>query len=240
MSDLLSWHAVFVFSAALMCVIGVTLRALLPPKYPSITSVRYFSLLRSMLKLFFSTPILRRRAFYQAAQFGAFCLFWTASPLLLAREPFSYSQTLIAVFALVGVTGAIAAPFAGKAADRGWVRPATLLGLSGSCAAFLLTHFSIASPAFSLAGLVLAAILLDAGVTANLVLGQRTIFQLGAEMRSRLNALYIATIFVGGAAGSTLGAWAFARGGWGLTTWIGFAMLALAFVYSLTETRTEE
>lgn len=38
-------------------------------------------------------------------------------------------------------------------------------------------------------------------MTANLALGQRAIFQLGAEFRSRLNGLYMATFFVGGAIG---------------------------------------
>jgi hypothetical protein len=42
------------------------------------------------------------------------------------------------------------------------------------------------------------------------VLGQRAIFSLGAEYRSRLNGLYMATFFVGGAIGSALGGWAYA------------------------------
>jgi hypothetical protein len=42
-------------------------------------------------------------------------------------------------------------------------------------------------------------------MTANLTVGQQAIFVLGAEVRSRLNGLYIATFFVGGAAGTTLG-----------------------------------
>ena len=53
--------------------------------------------------------------------------------------------------------------------------------------------------------LLFAAILLDFGVTANLVLGQRALFALGARIRSRLNGIYMATFFAGGAAGSALG-----------------------------------
>jgi predicted MFS family arabinose efflux permease len=68
-------------------------------------------------------------------------------------------------------------------------------------------------------------------MTANLTLGQRAIFVLGAEYRSRLNGLYMSAFFAGGAAGSTLGGVAYAFGGWNLASWIGFAlpMLALAF-----------
>jgi MFS family permease len=87
----------------------------------------------------------------------------------------------------------------------------------------------------SLAMLVLAAILLDAGVTANLVLGQRSIFSLRAKYRGRLNGLYIAMIFVGGAVGSSLGAWAYAKGGWNLTSWVGLILPSLALVAFATE-----
>jgi hypothetical protein len=45
-------------------------------------------------------------------------------------------------------------------------------------------------------------------MTANLTLGQRAIFVLATEFRSRLNGLYMAAFFTGGAAGSTLGGWA--------------------------------
>jgi len=49
--------------------------------------------------------------------------------------------------------------------------------------------------------------------SAELVVGQRAIFALGAAYRSRLNGLYMATFFVGGAIGSGLWGWAMARGG---------------------------
>ncbi len=76
---------------------------------------------------------------------------------------------------------------------------------------------------------------LDLGVTANNVLGQRAIYQLGGAVRGRLTGLYMATFFVGGAAGSALGGWAFARGGWSLALWIGLALPLPALAGSLTE-----
>ena len=68
-----------------------------------------------------------------------------------------------------------------------------------------------------------------------LVLGQRAIFSLGAEYRSRLNGLYMATFFAGGAAGSAVGAWSYAQGGWSLTSWVGLALPAAALAYYATE-----
>ncbi|MFC7553777.1 hypothetical protein ACFQU7_18395 [Pseudoroseomonas wenyumeiae] len=82
--------------------------------------------------------------------------------------------------------------------------------------------------------MVLAGILLDAAVTLNLILSQRSVFGLGDAIRSRVNGLFMAVFFIGGAIGSALGGWAMARGGWGLTAWVGFALPAAALVYSAT------
>ena len=86
------------------------------------------------------------------------------------------------------------------------------------------------APGSSLALLVLAAVVIDFGVQANLVLGYRAIFALAPEARGRVNGVYLASLFAAGAMGSALGAWAYARDGWGLACCLGLAppLLALA------------
>ncbi len=228
-----SWHAVFWISAGLMIALSIVLRVALPSRRPTMR-LSYLALLRSMADLALTTPVLQRRALYHAALFGAFSLFWTAVPLELAQV-YHLSQAGIALFALAGVAGAISAPIAGRLADRGWTRPATGLAMIAVAAAFLLGRAGLAPTPAGLIALVAMAILLDFGVTANLVLGQRAIFMLGDEARSRLNGLYMATFFAGGAICSALGGWAYAEGGWSLTLWVGLALPLLAFVFYLTE-----
>jgi len=235
LTDLASWHTVFEVSAALMVALGGLLALVMPPRQPERLSITFVPFLASMGKLFASTPILRRRAFYQAMMFGAFCLFWTANPLLLAGPRFQLSQTGIAIFALVGVAGAISAPISGAMADRGLTRLASVSGFVGGAAAFAISHVAPHLGFIALPLLAISAILLDAGVSANLVLGQRAIFSLAPELRGRLNALYIASIFAGGATGSALGVWAYAHGGWPWATWAGIAMPMLALVVFATE-----
>lgn len=235
LTDLYSWHAIFLLSAFFMFILMVVLFRCLPQRQPPPLQIRYSHLLISMGHLFARTPVLRRRAIYQACMFGAFSLFWTATPLLLTGPEFQLSQTAVAIFALVGVSGAIVAPVAGRAADRGWIRPATAISMTAAGLSFLLTLLVPVGSSLSLALLTVSAILLDAGITANLVLGQRSIFSLRAKYRGRLNGLYVATIFVGGAIGSSAGAWAYSSGGWPLTAGVGFLMPALAFLYFSTE-----
>lgn len=235
MTDLISWHAVFYFSAGLMAVIAVVLFLFLPERRPNSLNIHYADLIASMGQLVLRHSILRRRALYQACMFSAFCLFWTAAPLLLAGPEFRLSQTGIGYFALVGVGGVVFAPIAGIMADRGFTNISTTLALGAGALAFGMTRLVPLGSLSSLALLTLAAILLDAGVSSNLVLGQRAIFSLPAEFRGRLNSIYIATIFIGGAFGSFIGAWAYANGGWNLTSWIGFALPTLGLICFATE-----
>jgi predicted MFS family arabinose efflux permease len=234
LSELLSWHAVYIISAGVMIGLIVILRLVLPTRVPH-TKLHYGQLLSSMGHLALRTPVLQRRALYQACMFGAFSLFWTTTPLLLASPAFGLTQNGIALFALAGAAGAVASPIAGRVADRGWTKLATAFALVLAIIAFLIGHFSGSGSLLALITLTLSGIMLDFGVQTNLVLGQRAIFALSAEHRSRLNGLYMATFFAGGALGSALGGWAYAIGGWNMASWIGVAFPVIALLAFLTE-----
>jgi predicted MFS family arabinose efflux permease len=225
---------VFFISAAVLVVLAIVLARALPPRVPQ-TGLSYGALLASMGRLVATTPILRRRSLYHACMFAAFSLFWTTTPLLLSGPEFGLSQGQIALFALAGAAGAIAAPISGRLADKGWSYLATRLSMISVAVAFLVTHIAPTGSMLALGLLTFAAILLDFGVTTNLVLGQRAIFVLGAEYRSRLNGLYMATFFAGGAIGSALGGWLYAEGGWWATSMLGLALPVVALLYSLSE-----
>ncbi|GIP14707.1 MFS transporter [Paenibacillus montaniterrae] len=233
-AEYMGWRAIYFISAALMFVLALVLAKALPSRKPSIATA-YPALLHSMLHLLKTTAALRRRAIYHACVFGTFSLFWTTVPLVLTSTPFHFTQKEVALFALVGVMGAIVAPAAGRMADRGWVRPATGWALAIVIFSMLLPLLVPSSSVLAVPILVAAAILLDMGVSANMVLGQRVIFSLGAEFRSRLNGLYMAIFFLGGAIGSAAGGWAYAIGGWEAALLIGIALPAIAMAYYATE-----
>ncbi|MEK1933877.1 MAG: MFS transporter [Pararhizobium sp.] len=235
-AEFLPWHMVFFISAAVLAVLAFVLARALPPRIPQ-AGLSYGALIASMGRLVVDTPILRRRSLYQAFMFAAFSLFWTTTPLFLSGPDFGLSQGQIALFALAGAAGAIAAPIAGRLADRGYGYLATRLAMISVAVAFVITHLVPAGSWLSLGLLTFAAILLDFGVTTNLVLGQRAIFVLGAEYRSRLNGIYMATFFAGGAVGSALGGWLYAEGGWWAASMLGLALPACALLYSLSERR---
>ncbi|CAI6231727.1 MFS transporter [Bacillus subtilis] len=233
-ADIWGWNAIFALSAVVSVILAIVLSKVLPARKPT-ANTNYTALLGSMWKLLRTTPVLRRRAIYHAFVFGAFSLFWTTVPLLLSGPDFHFSQKAIALYALVGIAGAVAAPIGGRLADRGLTRLATGIALGVVVVSLLLPLMIQSSSPVGITVLVAAAILLDMGVSANLVLSQRAIFSLAPEIRSRLNGLFMAIFFLGGAIGSSIGGWAYASGGWSTALWIGIAFPVIALLYFATE-----
>ena len=213
----LGWRAVFWVSALLMLGILALLWRRLPARQPRTEQ-----------------PVLRRRAAYQGALFAVFNLFWTAAPLML-HDRFGLTQNGIALFALAGAGGALAAPVAGRLADRGWTWAATGLALLAAVLSLLLAGWAAAAGA--LVGLAAMAVLLDAATQTNQILSQRAIYALSAEARGRLNAAYMTLVFLCGAAGSALAPFAYFHGGWWLTVAAGAALVLAALALFATGRR---
>ncbi len=227
------WQAVFLISSAIMAVLMLLLSLQLPKRKP-LPKDNYSAIVKSLWHIFKTTPVLRRRSLYQAALFGSFSLFWTVVPQVLSQH-FGLTLKEIALFGLAGVAGAVAAPIAGRLADKGWSKRLTGLAFVIAALAFILTHVLQGNKTISLMIFCGAAILLDMAVSGNLVLGQQAIYGLGDEIRGRLNGVFMAVFFVGGAIGSALGGWAYARGSWGAASVIGMSLPVLALLYYLTE-----
>jgi predicted MFS family arabinose efflux permease len=230
------WRQVFLISAIICVILTILLSALLPKRIPS-SAMSYRGIIKSLWILLRTYSVLRQRSLYQASLFCSFSLFWTVTPLWLAQH-FHLSQKEIALFALVGVCGAIAAPIAGRLADRGWSRKLTGIAFITAVASFAITFLFRNNASISLIMFYAAAILLDVSVSGNLVLGQQAIYSLGDEIRGRVNGIFMALFFIGGAIGSAIGGWAFAHGSWTLASLIGLSTPLLAFLYYLAEGRS--
>lgn len=233
-ADLWPWQAIFKISALLMASLFMVLRMALPARRPQ-QSLTYGTLLASMGRIFITTEVLRRRALYHACMFGAFSVFWTAAPLLLTGPHFRLTQSGVAWVALAGVAGAVAPPIAGRIADKGHSGLGTVLAMLLASAAFLLSNLRLGGSRTALGLVIACAILLDFAVSANLVFGQRAIFGLRADERSRLNGLYLATFFAGGAVSSALSGWCYFRYGWAGVSALGVVLPMVGLLYFATE-----
>ena len=214
-ADAWNWRAYYLVSASSMAVLAAALARALPSLRPA-TTASYASLLRSFPRLLREEPVLRVRAWTAALAMASFTGFWAAVAFRLPELPFRLDAGGIALFALVGVAGASTTPLAGRLGDRGWARPmlfATHLLIVGSLA---LCAWAATLQSQTAALLILGAgtILLEIGITTDQTLGRRAINLLRPEARGRLNALFVAIFFIGGAVGAAAASAAWSYGGW--------------------------
>ena len=209
--DVFGWRGVFFSAAALMAVIALITAIALPRRVPT-HQATYAALIGSVFALARRHPMLRQRSLYQGLLFASFSLFWTLAPIELMRHH-GFSQAQVAIFALVGAVGAVAAPIAGRLADAGHSRRGTLVALLLAPVSLLIA----ALPGSSYLWLVVCAVLLDFAVQLNMVLGQREVYAIDPHSRARLNAVYMTSIFVGGALGSLVASPLYEHFGWSLS-----------------------
>lgn len=228
-AGLAGWRAMFFVSAGVTALVGIALLLMLPARRPD-SMLRYGALLSSSLDLLRRYPLLRLRAAYQALMFIAFNMFWTAAPIVLTQR-FGLGANGVALFALAGAGGALAAPIAGYFADKGHARATTLGAVLLLTLSFLATDMVVA--AGSLIAFALGAVLIDAAVQLNQISGQRIIFGLDPAAGGRINAAYMTIVFVFGATGSVIGSASIAAGGWALTSLIGAGIGGVALALFL-------
>ncbi|WP_250492128.1 MFS transporter [Caballeronia sp. GAWG1-1] len=222
-AEYFGWRAVFGASVIATIVLAVVVVARLPKSRPTST-LPYGKLLVSMWHLAVENPGLREASLTGGALFAAFSAFWSLLTLLLAGEPFHMGPQAAGLFGIVGAAGALAAPLAGKSADRRGPRAVITLSIGLVALSFVVFAFS----ARSIAGLVIGVIVLDIGVQAAQISNQSRIYALRPEARSRVNTVYMVAYFIGGALGSALASLAWHAMGWTGVCVVGLAATALA------------
>lgn len=233
----LNWRAMYIIGAGLMFGLALFLRLGLPQSKPSV-SLSYSQLFRSFRNLILAEPVLREASVMGGLLFGAFSAFWTTLVFLLRQPPYHLGAQAAGLFGLAGVTGAAAAPLAGRLADkkpgssrRSRARPESdsarrVAGMSALITLLAFVVFSLAGK--EIWGLILGVILLDLGVQSAQISNQARIYRLLPEAKNRLNTVYMVTYFLGGALGSWLGAFAWSTWQWPGVSAAGSAMVLLS------------
>ena len=166
LAELLGWRSVFVIAAVATLALASVLRCALP-SVPPTEKLSYPRLLGSTLRLVLREPLLRQRMLIGATAFGCFSVLWTSVAFLLAGPPYRYGNAVIGLFGLAGLGGVLAAPVAGRLADRGHGRPA----MTGSILILLGSWGLLAFGKSSLAALIAGIVALDLGALCNRRLG---------------------------------------------------------------------
>lgn len=232
----LGWRAVYLVAAASVALIGAAAWWRLP-RFPAGTTLRYGALLASMATLWRRHGELRAATWSQGLLSVGFSAFWSTLALML-HDQFGLGSAAAGAFGLAGAAGALAAPAAGRLADR-WGSPAVArMGIAVTGASFaVMAAGGALPPGAHVALLAFAAIGFDFGVQATLVAHQTKVYGLDGSARSRLNALLFTGIFLGMATGSGLGSLMYAKQGWLGVVAVAAASAALAFAVHGGRTR---
>jgi predicted MFS family arabinose efflux permease len=215
----LGWAAIYWMGAGAMLLLAIALYLSLPYAVPKFKG-HYFALLRSLVTLLKEQPVLRETTAVSSLQFAAFSAFWTTLAFNLYSFPEHYGSDVAGAFGLAGVVGVLAAPQAGRFADKRSPRFTVLV----ASVIFLFGYVLFAVAGRSIIGLAIGVILLDFAMQSAHVSNMARNYALIHDAASRLNTVYIGIRFIGGALGSACGniAWSF----WG---WPGVCGTGLAF-----------
>ncbi|MEV6294637.1 MFS transporter [Streptomyces sp. NPDC051896] len=223
-TELVGWRPLFLGAAGLMIVVNLVLRrALRGMDVRSGRGLGYGEVLRSTVRIYQADALVRVRSAYGALGFAAFSIFWSTAALQLGRSPFGYSPAVIGLFGLLGAAGAMAANLTGR------VRRHTHPMSTAVAVALIAIAFAVLLVAGrTLGGIIAGVLVLDIGVQGLHVLNQRVIYDVDESARNRVNSIYMAFYFVGGALGSAAASSMWSQAGWTGICLTGLGVTALA------------
>ncbi|WP_260921672.1 MFS transporter [Novosphingobium sp. 9] len=216
------WREMFWLAVPLALGAAGLMAVMLPRSQPDRAGMSYGGLMASMWHLWRDLPALRLATYTQCTQFGVFSVFWTILALHLQEPRFAMGPQAAGLFGILGAAGVLAAPLAGRFADRrgphGVVVAATVL----TFASWLVFAFWQ-----SIAGLIVGVVLLDFAIQSCQVSNQSIIYALRPEARSRINTVYMGSMFLSGAAASGAATTVWHAYGWTGVSTLGLCIAAI-------------
>ncbi|MDM1310196.1 MFS transporter [Acinetobacter indicus] len=218
LSNLYGWQLIYIISGVLMMGLAIILKK----RLPHIPTVRmaYGKTLHSMLQLIRQEKRLVYRALIGASAFAAMSVLFSTIAVLLGSS-FGLPDVAVGLVTLIGVFGALSTKKIGKIADRGHGKLITWAGLSLLAVSWSFLYFG----AQYLWSYIIGFGLINLGLASVHTSNQNVIFHLRPDAKSRLNAVYMTSYFIGGACGSALGIYAWHHGGWSMSCLVGLTLV---------------
>ncbi|HWB25634.1 MAG TPA: MFS transporter [Chitinophagaceae bacterium] len=205
----LGWRSMFWIAAALCTSLTFLIYKRFPVTKPAFKG-SYLSLIRSLVTLVKTQPVLRESTAISMTCFAVFGSFWTTMVLLFANAPFHFTSDKIGLFGLAGAAGALAAPLVGRFADKGNLRVTIGYGVGLYIVSVVLLYFTRENVIGCIAGIIL----IDVAQQSVHISNQTRIYTLIPEARNRLNTVYMTCSFTGTACGSAIGLFLWKHYGW--------------------------
>ncbi|MFD7663650.1 MFS transporter [Streptomyces sp. NPDC059788] len=214
LAETLGWRAPYLAAAAMMLLLAWMLVKTLPATPVPAAGWPYAALLAEPLRLLRAEPELRRSCFYQATVFAGFSAVWTGVTLLLTGPAYGLGAPAVGLLALVGAATMVCTPLAGRLTDRRGPDLVNLFCLLGTLASAVVLVAGTLGGVAGLTALTVGTLLLDVTMQCGMVANTTRVYALRPDARSRLISAYMTCAYLGGSAGSWLGARAWDTAGW--------------------------
>ncbi|WP_370898457.1 MFS transporter [Chryseobacterium gossypii] len=223
--ELWGWRAMFGIASGIMVLVWIAVYRMLPELHPNFKG-SYRELMRSVVHLARTQPILQLASFRGAMAFGSMCALFTTLVFHMEKPPFNAGSSVAGSFGLAGAVGALAAAKVGKLQkylDLNRIILYSLLILIGSWG---FTYFG----GETYWGLIAGVILVDLGVQSSHIMNQTNYFLIRSNAVNRLNTVYMVSYFIGGSLGTFLASIAWQQAQWSGVCLVGFIFGLLAII----------
>lgn len=219
------WRAMFALAGVTLALLAVALGRALPRSEPTYKG-HYLGLLATVWKLLRDQPVLREACLFGAMLFGSFMVFWSSLIHLMESPAFHLGPRAVGLYGLLGAAAALGSPIIGGLADKTSPRRVTGIMIALAISSYGIFYWGQTS----LLWVGIGVLVMDIGVQLGHVTNQGRIFKLVPDAQSRIQTAYMFFYFTGASIGSALGAWAWARFGWGGVCCAAVTMLSVAAV----------
>ncbi|MEU8824601.1 MFS transporter [Streptomyces sp. NPDC048636] len=232
LGEWLGWRAPYLVAAVLALLLATVLALTVPTTTPA-SRQSYPALLAEPLRLLRTERELRRSCLYQATAFAGFSAVWTCLAFLLTGPGYRLGAQSVGLLALVGGVTMLCTPFAGRLVDRRGPDPVNLICLLGVLVSAAVLAVGARGGMVGLVAVTVGTLLLDIAMQSGMVANQARVYAVRPDARSRLNTAYMTCAYLGGSAGSWIGAQVWGRAGWWGVCALTASLAALALVRHL-------
>ena len=228
LSNLFHWKLIYVVSGVLMLALAYILKRRLP--HVMKMQMSYAQIFISMGQLLTQEKRLVLRALIGGFAFASVTTLYSTIALLLSSAH-HLPDFQIGMVSLVGIFGALSTKYVGRYADQGHSQKITWFG----CCLFIVSWICFYFGQTILFSYVLGFALIQLALAFVHTSNQSIIFRLRPDAKSRINAIYMTTYFIGGAAGSALGIFAWKHGGWSMTCLAGICLVLSCMLFGFLD-----
>lgn len=227
-AELWGWRTVYWIACGFMLIMAFLVHKMIPGEKPGFNG-GYFNLMGSLIHLFKTQRKVRESAWIGACTFGAISAFWSTMAFFLEKPPFNYSLSVIGLFGVVGLAGAIVSPMVGSINDKNGPSFPMRIGIIIMLIGYSIMFYGHLSIWIVIAGIIL----IDVGLQSAHIPNLTRVTSLIPSARTRLNTIYMTSFFIGGTLGSIIGSYAWNKFGWNgvCSTGILFVLGAAWIIY---------